>query len=485
MRPLNFFSVQSLEDAIQALREIDEASHDDIQTIADAYTLEGEFTETRALTSANPTIANTMSVLATLLSDLKKRGAKREGDVWTAATPGAMSEVSRRLLSEDTIFWVSLDGNDFTGDGTEANPWYSVHYAFGYILTYIDCNGFAPVVMMKPGDYNPVSYAPDVDKGLGMMEPGILNWGAAAGKQPNNNVVDPGGALLELCEPLVGKQVTGGQPIRLCGAYQGEAGTSVIIQTVGTCIAVLHAGKLVVAGLTLRSTNGSCLYATQGGVIEVGTNVRFAHSASGHLRAENGGSIITTGNYQIVETGGQSHATAAKGHLVFVNAADDLASTTGGWSAGPHAYNTAFVYCTKQGMVDNIYTWPRTGITHSTKQYYIDYQSMIDNGTNFAVTTTAGTVAGTGILTFANNFAGEQPTGTNLLNRTVYDITNTSRILFATYVVAFVSNPTAGSVTLSNGIPASVLSGDLIYFKADFPGSTAGIVDSTTFAIVR
>lgn len=60
-----------------ALKEIEMASFDDIQTVADAYSITGTLTETRAINVTTPTAANCAAVIATLLNDLKKRGARR------------------------------------------------------------------------------------------------------------------------------------------------------------------------------------------------------------------------------------------------------------------------------------------------------------------------------------------------------------------------------------------------------------------------
>lgn len=60
-----------------ALREIETASYDDVQTVADAFTITGTLTETRTIDVSTPTAANCAAVIATFLSDLKKRGAKR------------------------------------------------------------------------------------------------------------------------------------------------------------------------------------------------------------------------------------------------------------------------------------------------------------------------------------------------------------------------------------------------------------------------
>lgn len=61
----------------RALREIENQSQDDITTVFDAYGFTGTLTETREIDLAAPSAANIAAVFATLISDVKKRGARR------------------------------------------------------------------------------------------------------------------------------------------------------------------------------------------------------------------------------------------------------------------------------------------------------------------------------------------------------------------------------------------------------------------------
>lgn len=65
------------EWVMRALKEIEGASIEDTSATADGFTITGTFTATRNLNVTTPTTANIAAVLATFLSDLKKRGANR------------------------------------------------------------------------------------------------------------------------------------------------------------------------------------------------------------------------------------------------------------------------------------------------------------------------------------------------------------------------------------------------------------------------
>lgn len=61
-----------------ALKEIERASYEDIAEVADGYTITGTLTETRDLDVTTPSTANIAAVLGTLITDIKRRGQKRD-----------------------------------------------------------------------------------------------------------------------------------------------------------------------------------------------------------------------------------------------------------------------------------------------------------------------------------------------------------------------------------------------------------------------
>lgn len=83
MRPVSLGQPLNNNDfnqwALEALREIERASYEDIAEVADAYTISDGIPETRTLNVTSPTTANLAAVLGTLLNDLKKRGTNKAG----------------------------------------------------------------------------------------------------------------------------------------------------------------------------------------------------------------------------------------------------------------------------------------------------------------------------------------------------------------------------------------------------------------------
>lgn len=82
MRPLALGTVipgREMEFIMAALREIENASYEDIAEVSDAFDANSTFTETRTINVTAPSVANLAAVLATFISDMKKRGAKNAG----------------------------------------------------------------------------------------------------------------------------------------------------------------------------------------------------------------------------------------------------------------------------------------------------------------------------------------------------------------------------------------------------------------------
>lgn len=77
MRPISLGQLGSMTDIQRALRDIERASREGIENVADSFSITGTLTETRSLNVDTPSLANIAAVLGTLISDLKKRGAKR------------------------------------------------------------------------------------------------------------------------------------------------------------------------------------------------------------------------------------------------------------------------------------------------------------------------------------------------------------------------------------------------------------------------
>ena len=81
MRPVQISnSIGQIKDlhTREALREIELASQEaNIVDIAQAFTIEGAFTETRTLNVGVSTLTETQAFIATLISDLKRGGAFR------------------------------------------------------------------------------------------------------------------------------------------------------------------------------------------------------------------------------------------------------------------------------------------------------------------------------------------------------------------------------------------------------------------------
>lgn len=63
--------------AIQALKKIELASNEDIETIFQAYIVTGAFPVTREIDVATATLSDVIAFLATLITDVKQGGPNR------------------------------------------------------------------------------------------------------------------------------------------------------------------------------------------------------------------------------------------------------------------------------------------------------------------------------------------------------------------------------------------------------------------------
>jgi len=112
--------------------------------------------------------------------------------------------------------------------------------------------------------------------------------------------------------------------------------------------AVVAAGPIGgwwISNVKLWATNGSCINASQGASIVVGTGVNFATANSGnyHMLANNNGAIIVSGNYT-VSGGARNHYYATRGSVI--NSSVNPTLTISGTPAF-----TAFAACDDAGVV--------------------------------------------------------------------------------------------------------------------------------------
>jgi hypothetical protein len=80
MRKLVFGSPlqgREIQWLVGAVKKVERATFEDIESVFDAVTISGAYTETRTLTPSTATASDIANLLATLITDIKKRGASR------------------------------------------------------------------------------------------------------------------------------------------------------------------------------------------------------------------------------------------------------------------------------------------------------------------------------------------------------------------------------------------------------------------------
>lgn len=82
MRRLSLGAPASQTDvgwAIRALKKIEQATAEDIEATINDLTIAGAYTETRTLTPGTATLPDLIAFVATMVSDIQKRGQHRTG----------------------------------------------------------------------------------------------------------------------------------------------------------------------------------------------------------------------------------------------------------------------------------------------------------------------------------------------------------------------------------------------------------------------
>lgn len=137
------------------------------------------------------------------------------------------------------------------------------------------------------------------------------------------------------------------------------------------CLTCSASGRIQISGFELRTTtSGSGLYATGNGQIAFTGPMRFGTTAAAgyHMQSDRGGIITGASAYSIVGGAGTHIACTTGGNVIAAGLAVTLAGTP--------AFSTAFIYCSRAGLVEYYSnTFPGTGATGT--RYISDGNSVV------------------------------------------------------------------------------------------------------------
>ncbi len=164
----------------------------------------------------------------------------------------------RTRLTADTTIFASPNGAGLKDGSSPANAFAGVQAAWNALQQNYDLNGQTATIQLLDGTYNA----------------GLQGYG-----------------------PMVGMMKPGGSPVIVRG---DPTASGVNFDTPGVNTFSFDGNAIATITNLTVSASGACpLYATYGGIIEFGS-IRFG-TAMAHVMSENGGSIIGTGSYAIIQ----------------------------------------------------------------------------------------------------------------------------------------------------------------------------------------
>lgn len=79
MRRIVLGNGSDLAWVLGSLRKIEQASVEGVEGVIDGFTITSDFVETRTLDTTTATVADLANLIATMITDIQKRGANRTG----------------------------------------------------------------------------------------------------------------------------------------------------------------------------------------------------------------------------------------------------------------------------------------------------------------------------------------------------------------------------------------------------------------------
>jgi hypothetical protein len=191
---------------------------------------------------------------------------------------------ARTMLTANRTYHIAPTGSDTTGDGSAANPWQTLQYAWDWVNAYIDFGGYTVTISMAAGTYTSGLSASGTCPGSTASGPFIISGVAADNTQVQIH--------------------TNGED-----GIDAEHGASLYVQHV------------TITSITSGGAGGIGMGASYGGEI-LFRDVNFANCSANQLLAAAGGSIIAMGDYYI-SGNSVDHAQATQGGYIELSSYPD------------------------------------------------------------------------------------------------------------------------------------------------------------------
>ncbi len=221
-----------------------------------------------------------------------------------------------KLVGYPTVY-VATTGNDTRNDGLSVtNPFLTIQAAVNYICNNVDIAGYLPTVKVADGTYGAGAFIAN-PLGTGTIS------SASGYIQITGNTTTPANVIINGPETIYGG---------LDAFYILGGDTQVSFD-----------------GLTITNatSGGDCIHSS-GGLVRIGSNMRFGAVDQNHIDSDEAAQIIL-GGYTITG-GGASHISSTVGGKVTSFGATVTVS-------GTPAFSTAFVYADNLGVVQDLNTW--------------------------------------------------------------------------------------------------------------------------------
>jgi hypothetical protein len=227
--------------------------------------------------------------------------------------------VIKQYFESNVNLYVTKDGDDTTGDGTEANPFLTIQRAINYALkNFYVHQGYWVYINVGPGTYNDIFW--------------------------------------------LGTRLHGGGSFWVKGDEATPA--NVVISTTSSCFSA-YDGTIALSGVTLTSSSGNCLTSMYAGDVRTKDGVVFGSAPNGwHMISGYGGNLVNQGNFTV--TGGSRglwHGYVS-GILGCIGRTITFVNTPN------FSYQTACAYCNA-----TLALWSNTFVGSATGQRYNAYMN--------------------------------------------------------------------------------------------------------------
>jgi len=251
----------------------------------------------------------------------------------------ALDRRQKLLLTGPTTFYCdAINGNDSTGNGTQATPWRTIYRGIQWILTYVEPANNTCVIQLAPGTYEPFSVSTSMNGNI-VVQGDVLNPRAYTIRNTNG----------------VCAYASQGAVLYVQGISFEAAGADTCFNTSGTALIGDRSGIVLFADVAFGPCSNVHMWGASGGRCHIwyeGANYTIYGGGRAHMCSSNAGDCTNVRGHCTIQN--NPNFTIGFAYAAAVGGIQTWYSTYSGTAQGVRAYIVGNSVLNNAGVDPNV-----------------------------------------------------------------------------------------------------------------------------------